>query len=272
MWRGFVSPCCCCSSVRRRRCGEDEDVFSIFGGFPDTVSSSNIRFCFLPSSSAVACVGGEWDLVVAGLCMVLGDGVLCGGFGADGYVKVVFLCVGDRFLWMLLYAVGVYGSNGDADLASYYKVAVVWNLGRCCPFFVSVVAGGRSGRFAYQLAEKPSWNLCPTFYGGSASPWDLSSSGGVGALVPVASDSSVSDDDQPSRSLVTKQVGFDVLHKKAKKICDASPERRSVSSSALRPPVTRKTGSLQEFGCNFLSAHECSCNFCVVIVKSLYEI
>ena len=126
-------------------------------------------------------------MVVAGLCMVLGDGVLCGGFGADGYVKVVFLCVGDRFLWMLLCAVEVYGSNGNADLASYYKVAVVWNLGRCCPFFVSVVAGGRSGRFAYQLAEKPSWNLCPTFYGGSASPRGLSSSGGVGAFVPVAS-------------------------------------------------------------------------------------
>jgi hypothetical protein len=118
---------------------------------------------------------------------------------------------------MLLYAVGVYGSNGDADLASYYKVAVVWNLGRCCPFLVSVVAGGRSGRFAYQLAEKPGWNLCPTFYGGSASPRGSSSSGAVGALVPVASDSSVSDDDQPGRSLVTKQVGFDVLQKTAKK-------------------------------------------------------
>ena len=172
-------------------------------------------------------------MVMAGLCMVLGDGVLCGGFGADGYVKVVFLCVGDRFLWMFLCAVEVYGSNGDADLASYYKVAVVWNLGRCCPFLVSVVAGGRSGRFAYQVAEKPGWNLCLTFYGGSASPWDSSTSGGVGALVHVASDSSVSDDDQPGRSLVTKQVGFDMLHKTAKKICDASPERRSASSSAL---------------------------------------
>jgi len=208
-------------------------------------------------------------LVVAALCMVLADGVFCGGFGTDGFVMVVFLCVGDRFLWMLLCAVEAYGSNGDADLASYYKVAVVWNLGRCCPFIVSVVVGGRSGRFAYQLAEKPSLNLCPTFYGGSAFPRGLSSSGGVGALVPVASDSSVSDDVQPSRSLVTKQLGFDVLHKMAKKICVASPER-SALSSALRPPVARKTGSLQELGCNFLSVQECSYNFCAVITIKIF--
>jgi hypothetical protein len=34
-------------------------------------------------------------LVVAGICMVLGDGFLCKGFGTDGYVIVVFICVGD---------------------------------------------------------------------------------------------------------------------------------------------------------------------------------
>ena len=85
------------------------------------------------------------------------------GFGTDGFVMVVFLCVGDRFLWMLLCAVEAYGSSSDADLASYYKVAVVWNLGRYCPFLVSVIVGRRSGSFAYQLAEKPGWNLCPTF-------------------------------------------------------------------------------------------------------------
>jgi hypothetical protein len=127
---------------------------------------------------------------------------------------------------MFLCAVKVYGSNGNADLASYYKVAVVWNLGRCCPFLVFVVAGGRFERFAYQLAKKPDWNLCPIFYGGSTFPRSSSSSSGVGALVSVVSDSSISVDDQPGRSSVTKQVGFDILHKTAEKIYVASPERR----------------------------------------------
>ena len=111
-------------------------------------------------------------MVVAALCMVLADGVFCGGFGTDGFVMVVFLCVGDRFLWMFLCAVEVYGSNSNADLASYYKVAVVWNFGRCCPFLVFVVADGRFERFAYQLAKKLDWNLCPIFYGGSVFPRD----------------------------------------------------------------------------------------------------
>ena len=62
-----------------------------------------VSFLFPPDLLA-----GERDLVVIGLCMVLGDGVLCGGFGTDGYVKVVLLCVGDRFLWMLLCAVEAY--------------------------------------------------------------------------------------------------------------------------------------------------------------------
>jgi hypothetical protein len=51
-----------------------------------------------------------------------------------------------------------------------------------------------------------------------------SSFGELGALVLVASDSSVSDDVmanghlfQPGRSVVTKQVGIDVLHKTATK-------------------------------------------------------
>ena len=74
---------------------------------------------FPTRSFAVACVGGERDLVVAGMCMVLGDGFLCGGFSTDGYVIVFFLCVGNRFLWMLLCAVGAHAINGDAGLASY---------------------------------------------------------------------------------------------------------------------------------------------------------
>jgi len=164
-------------------------------------------------------LAGERDLVVVGLCMVLGDGVLCGGFSTDGYVKVVLLCVG--VLWMLLCAVEAYCSDRDADLAIYNKVAEVWNIGRCCLFLVSVVAGGRSGRFAYQLAEKPGWDLSPTFHGGFASLRGSSSSGGLEALVPVASDSSVSDDVRPSRSSFTKQVGFDVLHKTVIKTCVA---------------------------------------------------
>jgi len=230
-------------------------------------SAEGELFCFLPISSTVACVAGERDLVVVGLCMVLGDGVLCGGFGTDGYVKIVFLCVGDRFLWMLLCAVEAYCSDRDADLAIYNKVAEVWNIGRCCLFLVSVVAGGRSGKFDYQLAEKPGWDLSPTFHGGSASLRGSSSSGGLEALVPVASDSSVSDDVRLGRSSFTKQVGFDVLHKTSIKICVALSEGRLASSSALRQPVARKTGSLQESGCNFLSVQECSCHFCVVTTK-----
>ena len=132
------------------------------------------------------------------------------GFGTDGFVMVVFLCVGDRFLWMLLCAIEAYCSDGDADLAIYNKVAEVWNIGRCCLFLVSVVAGGRSGRFAYQLAEKLGWDLSPTFHGGFASLRGSSSSGGLEALVPVALDSSVSDDVRPGRSSFTKQVGLNL--------------------------------------------------------------
>ena len=50
------------------------------------------------------------------------------------------------------------------------------------------------GRLAYQLAEKPGWDLSPTFHGGFVPPRGSSSSGGLGALIPVASDPSVSDD------------------------------------------------------------------------------
>jgi hypothetical protein len=104
-------------------------------------------FCFLPSSFAVACVGGERDLIVAGMCMVLGDGFLCEGFGTDGYVIFFFLCVGDRLLWMLLCAVGVHGITGDAGLASYDMVLDVWR---------------GYGGFGYQLDEKPDWFFVPT--------------------------------------------------------------------------------------------------------------
>ena len=62
----------------------------------------------------------------------------------------------------------------------------MWNIGRCCLFLVSVVVGGRSRRFAYQLAEKLGWDLSPTFHGGSASLRGSSSSGGLEALVPGA--------------------------------------------------------------------------------------
>ncbi|XP_039821578.1 uncharacterized protein LOC120683562 [Panicum virgatum] len=102
------------------------------------------------------------------------------------------------------------------------------------------------GRLAYQLAEKPGWDLSHTFHGGFVPPRGSSSSGGLGALIPVASDPSVSDDAfLPGRSSFAKQVGFDVLHKTATKIYVASPERRSASASVFRLPVARKTGSLQ---------------------------
>ena len=49
-------------------------------------------------------------------------------------------------------------------------------------------------RFAYQLVEKLGWDMSPTFDGGFVSPQGSSSSGGLGTLVLVALDSSVSDD------------------------------------------------------------------------------
>jgi len=101
------------------------------------------------------------------------------------------------------------------------------------------------GRLTYQLAEKPGWDLSPTFHGGFVPSRGSLSSGGLEVLVPVSSDPSVSDDVfLPGRSSFTKQVGFDVLHKTATKICVASPERRSASDKMLRPPMARKTGSL----------------------------
>jgi len=141
------------------------------GGFSDEALGRS-----WPSSFLVACVGGEWDLVVAGMCMVLGGGSFCRGFGTDGYVLVVFLCVGDRLLWMILCAIGSHDINGDADLASF---GMVWRS---------------SGVFSFQLDEKPGWILVPTFFGGSAPLRGSSSSGELGALALVVSDPSVSDD------------------------------------------------------------------------------
>ena len=89
--------------------------------------------------------------------------------------------------------------------------------------------------------------------GGFGPPRGSSSSGVLGTLVLAASDFSVSDDViQPARSASKKQVEFDLLHKMATKNCVASLERWSASGSVIRPPVARKTGSLQELGCNFL--------------------
>jgi hypothetical protein len=65
---------------------------------------------------------------------------------------------------------------------------------------------------------------------------------------------------QPGRSVVTKQVGIDMLHKTATKNCVSSPERRSALSSMLWPPVARQTGRcLQGPDCNFFFFHGCSC-------------
>jgi hypothetical protein len=136
-------------------------------------------FCFLPSSSAIAGVGGVQDSVVIGVCMVLDDGFLCGGFGTDGYVMVVFLCIGDRLLWMLFYAIKAHDINGDAGLESYHMVPDAWRS---------------SDGFGYQLVEKPGWDLLPTFLGGSVPLRGSSSSGELGALVLVTLDSLVFDD------------------------------------------------------------------------------
>ena len=76
------------------------------------------------------------------------------------------------------------------------------------------------------------------------------------------SDPSVSDDAfLPGRSSFTKQVGFDMLHKTATKICVTSPERRSALGRVLRPPMARKTGSLLGPCCNCISVQGCSCIF-----------
>ena len=49
-------------------------------------------------------------------------------------------------------------SDGFPDFASGGSI-------RFCPFLVFVVAGGRFRRYGYQLEEKPSWVLDPTFGG-----------------------------------------------------------------------------------------------------------
>jgi hypothetical protein len=61
--------------------------------------------------------------------MVLDDGFLCGGFDTDGYVVVVFLCIGDRLLWMLFCAIEAHDINGDAGLGSYHMVPDAWSSG-----------------------------------------------------------------------------------------------------------------------------------------------
>jgi hypothetical protein len=216
-------------------------------------------FCFLPSSSAIAGVGGVRDSVVIGVCMVLDDGFLCGGFGTDGYVMVVFLWIGDRLVWMLFCAIEAHGINNDAGLGSY-MVLDAWRS---------------SGGFGYRLVENLGSDLLPTFLGGSVPLWGSSLSGELGALVFVASDSLVSDDVmanghlfQPGRSVVTKQVRIDVLHKMATKNCVSSLERRSASSSMLWPLVARQTGrSLQGPDCNFIFFHGCSCKIWAVITE-----
>jgi hypothetical protein len=112
-------------------------------------------FCFLPSSSAIAGVGGVLDSVVIGVCMVLDDGFLCGGFGTDGYVMVVFLCIGDRLLWMLFCAIEAHGINGDASLGSYHMVPNAWRS---------------SGGFGYQLVGKPGLGFASHLFGWFSSP------------------------------------------------------------------------------------------------------
>jgi hypothetical protein len=97
---------------------------------------------------------------------------------------------------MLLCSIRAHGINGDAGLASYGMVLDVWRS---------------SGGFSFQLNEKSGWFLVSTFFGGSAPLRGSSSSGELGALVLVVSDSSVFDDVmavghlfQPGRSAVIK--------------------------------------------------------------------
>jgi hypothetical protein len=55
---------------------------------------------------------------------------------------------------------------GSSDIFSGFPDITSGGNIRFCPFLISVVAGGRSGRYVYQLVEKPGWDLVPTFYGG----------------------------------------------------------------------------------------------------------
>ena len=79
------------------------------------------------------------------------------------------------------FGVGVFGGASSGPSA--------WSIP---PSGVGLVVPVR--RFAYQLVEKLGWDLSPTFDGGFVSPQGSSSSGGMGTLILVALDSSVSDD------------------------------------------------------------------------------
>jgi hypothetical protein len=263
------------SSGRRRGCAEV--VFNIYVGFSNfaaadrtseeyELAGSAIPFwirsvsSFAFPSSFPASFCGEWDLVVAGMCMVLGDGFLCGGFGPDGHVIVVTLCVGDRILLMFLSTVGAHGITGETGLANYSMLPDVWR---------------GPGVFSSQLDEKPGWFWFTTFFGGSATLRGSSSSGVLGFLLLVVSVSSVSGDAmadghlfQPGRSAVLKHV-FDVLHKTASRNCVPSPERRTTSGSQLWPLAARPTGSsLQVPSCNLFLFQRCACKIWAVTTKT----
>ncbi|CAN6215191.1 unnamed protein product [Urochloa humidicola] len=223
--------------------------------------------CLLLDFTSV-CVGGEWGL--AALRMEQGDGVKYGGFNTNDDLSDDFLCVGVRILHEILCAVRAYVVS-DVSFISIGIAAGVWRSALFLQGDSEDCVVGRNClvRFVYQLTEMLGLVLATTFFGGSFTPRGSSSSVELGTLVPVAPDSSVSDDAfQPGRSSSTKQVGLDMLHKTAIKICVASPERRSASSRVLRPPVARKTGSLQGLSCNFLFFQGCSCKCWVVTTKN----
>jgi hypothetical protein len=75
---------------------------------------------------------------------------------------------------------------------------------------------------------------------------------------------------QPGRSASKELVGVGELHKTTTKINGSSPERRSASSSALRPPAVRDTGrNLEGLCCNFHLFQGCSCKSWAVITKKV---
>ena len=122
---------------------------NISGSFPDTLSGGIVRFCpFLAS------VLGRF------LCLQRALRV-CGG-GPGGELR-----------W----------SSGGVRCAAHGAAVAVDGTASFCPFQVYVVAGGRFGRFAYQLAEKLGWDLCTTASGGFFSLLRISSSGEPGLLV-----------------------------------------------------------------------------------------
>ncbi|CAN6215959.1 unnamed protein product [Urochloa humidicola] len=123
-------------------------------------------------------------------------------------------------------------------------------------------AGNERKTFVYQH-EKSGWFLPTTISGGSSTPRGPSSLGLWGGPVLEASDSSMtrrSDGRRPSTIAgsfsVQRACRFRYAAQDGVKQLRSSPERRSVSSGALRQPVARTTGKASQGLACILSSFE----------------